>query len=112
MMGPTCSLVLWKVSSVIFLHQSVVAKPTLLLGAGLHPDDVPLGGSRGLGASACIKPGIPHGEHCASATTSLVLTRRTLLFITSLPLLISPISPQAMGFLSINSLLALFSSHN
>lgn len=60
--------------------------------------------------SACIKPGLPHEDYHASVTSCLLLTRSKLLCITSSSLLISLISLQVMGFLSISALLALFFS--
>lgn len=51
---------------------------------------------------------VPPWEHCAGVTTCLVLTRSKLLCITSLSLLISLLSLQAVGFLSRGALPAIF----
>lgn len=88
---PTCSHMYWKVSSVIFPHQSaLVAEAQLMLWAGLS-EVVPWEGAEGW--MLCR-------ELCARVTVCLVLP-----CVPFLTLLIILISLQAMGFLSISALL-------
>lgn len=95
MMGPTCSLMLWNVLLWFFF--------TSLFFFQTHIVSV----SRGC---LCLHQAwVPPWEHCAGVTTCLGLTRSKLLCITSLSLLISLISLQAVGRLSTGALPAIFS---